>query len=78
MDPRARPTGGRAEVVPLRRRGADALDAVDGRRRDAPDPLVLRRRLFERLAEPAPVTIVSGPAGSRKTWLLRSWIAELV
>jgi LuxR family maltose regulon positive regulatory protein len=36
--------------------------------------VVSRPRLFERLAAPARVTVVSAPAGSGKTVLLRSWI----
>ena len=41
-------------------------------------PLVARRGLFERLSTggPAGVTLVSAPAGSGKTVLLRSWIDE--
>src|SRR6516225_4605276 len=38
--------------------------------------IVSRPRLFERLAAPARVTVVSAPAGSGKTVLLRSWIAQ--
>jgi hypothetical protein len=38
--------------------------------------VVSRPRLFERLAAPARVTVVSAPAGSGKTVLLRSWIAQ--
>jgi LuxR family transcriptional regulator, maltose regulon positive regulatory protein len=37
---------------------------------------VSRPRLFERLAAPARVTVVSAPPGSGKTVLLRSWISE--
>ena len=36
---------------------------------------VARPALFERLGGPARVTVVSAPAGSGKTVLLRSWIA---
>ena len=41
--------------------------------------IVSRRELFERLAAAARVTVISAPAGSGKTFLLRSWIgaAEL-
>ncbi|UYM05868.1 LuxR C-terminal-related transcriptional regulator [Solicola gregarius] len=38
--------------------------------------VVLRPVLFERLATSARVTVVSAPAGSGKTVLLRSWIGE--
>jgi LuxR family transcriptional regulator, maltose regulon positive regulatory protein len=38
--------------------------------------IVSRGELVERLAEAARVVIVSAPAGSGKTFLLRSWIAE--
>jgi LuxR family transcriptional regulator, maltose regulon positive regulatory protein len=40
------------------------------------DGLVARPALFARLGGPARVTVVSAPAGSGKTVLLRSWIAE--
>ena len=36
--------------------------------------IVSRRRLFERFAAPARVTVVTAPPGSGKTVLLRSWI----
>src|SRR5262245_62953544 len=38
--------------------------------------VVARPRLFGRLATPARVTVVSGPPGSGKTVLLRSWIGQ--
>ena len=38
--------------------------------------VVARRGLFGRLAEPARVMVVSGPPGSGKTVLLRSWIGQ--
>ena len=38
--------------------------------------IVARDELFERLADAGRVTIVSAPAGSGKTLLLRSWIGE--
>jgi LuxR family transcriptional regulator, maltose regulon positive regulatory protein len=40
------------------------------------DGLVARSALFARLGGPARVTVVSAPAGSGKTVLLRSWLAE--
>jgi LuxR family transcriptional regulator, maltose regulon positive regulatory protein len=46
------------------------------RSRRAAGAIVARRELFERLSGAARVTVVSAPAGSGKTWLLRSWIAE--
>jgi LuxR family transcriptional regulator, maltose regulon positive regulatory protein len=44
--------------------------------RPAGGTIVPRRELFERLAGAGRVTVVSAPAGSGKTSLLRSWIAE--
>jgi len=38
--------------------------------------VVSRSRLFERLAAPARVIVVSAPAGSGKTVLVRSWIGQ--
>src|SRR5215475_1208293 len=38
--------------------------------------IVSRSVLFERLGQAGRVTVVSAPAGSGKTFLLRSWIAE--
>ena len=42
-------------------------------------PPIARRELFERLStgSPAGVTLVSAPAGSGKTVLLRSWVDEV-
>jgi len=40
------------------------------------DGLIARPALVERLGGPARVTVVSAPAGSGKTVLLRSWLAE--
>ena len=48
--------------------------SVAGGSRDA-GGTVARPALFERLGGPARVTVVSAPAGSGKTVLLRSWIA---
>src|SRR5580693_9673953 len=47
--------------------------AGDGR---AAGGMVVRPGLFGRLGGPARVTVVSAPAGSGKTVLLRSWIVE--
>jgi DNA-binding SARP family transcriptional activator/transcriptional regulator with XRE-family HTH domain len=47
--------------------------AVAGR---AAHGVVSRPRLFEQFATPVRVTVVSGPAGSGKTVLLRSWISH--
>jgi LuxR family maltose regulon positive regulatory protein len=38
--------------------------------------IVARRELFDLLADARRVTVVSAPAGSGKTYLLRSWLAE--
>jgi LuxR family maltose regulon positive regulatory protein len=60
---------GEATVVPL-------IRGVDRHRRTGGESLVLRHRLFERLAEGGAVTVVSAPAGSGKTSLLRTWLAD--
>jgi len=39
--------------------------------------IISRPRLFERLASPTRVTVVSAPPGSGKTVLLRSWISQV-
>ena len=44
--------------------------------RDVRGGVVVRRELFERLNRAGRVTEVSGPAGSGKSVLLRSWIDE--
>jgi len=44
--------------------------------RDAGGGVIVRRELFERLNRAGRVTEVSGPAGSGKSVLLRSWIEE--
>jgi LuxR family maltose regulon positive regulatory protein len=59
---------GPATVVPLR--------GVDRHSWTVREPVVLRHRLFQRLAAADAVTVVSAPAGSGKTSLLRSWIAD--
>ena len=57
--------------------GADAAPEAAGPSGSGGDePLVPRRDLFERLARAGRVTIVAAPAGSGKTWLLRSWVAD--
>ena len=68
--------GGGATVVPLVPRTARPVSAVESHRRRADEPLVLRRPLFDRLSGAGPVTTVTAPAGSGKTSLLHSWIAE--
>ena len=69
VPPSGAPVAGSATVVPLIR-GAGRRDRTGG------EPVVLRPRLFQRLADAARVTVVSAPAGSGKTSLLRSWLAE--
>src|ERR1700733_6169340 len=49
--------------------GGDAVPGAGG-------GIISRRALFSRLGQAARVTEVSAPAGSGKTLLLRSWIAE--
>ena len=44
--------------------------------RDVRGGVVVRRELFERLNRAGRVTVVSGPAGSGKSVLLRSWIDD--
>src|SRR5215475_4407645 len=58
-------------------RAAVGSDAVAGRVADpGAGGVVSRPRLFGRLAAAARVTVVSGPPGSGKTVLLRSWIGH--
>src|SRR5215469_281298 len=56
---------------------AAGSDAIAG---DVASPgaggIVSRPRLFQRLGASARVTVVSAPAGSGKTVLLRSWISQ--
>ena len=54
--------------------GADAV--AGGAAGPGAGGVVARPRLFGRLAAPARVIMVSAPAGSGKTVLLRSWISE--
>jgi LuxR family maltose regulon positive regulatory protein len=54
--------------------GSDAV--VGGLGGPGAGRFVSRPRLFERLAAPTRVTVVSAPAGSGKTVLLRSWIGH--
>jgi LuxR family transcriptional regulator, maltose regulon positive regulatory protein len=70
------PIGGGATVVPLIHGARGPVGVTDGRASGATEPTVLRPALFERLAQAHAVTVVSAPAASGKTRLLRSWIAE--
>ena len=57
--------------------GPGETDAVAGRvARLGAGGVVARPGLFGRLGGPARVTVVSAPAGSGKTVLLRSWISQ--
>ena len=58
--------------------GASRSSPADPSRQGNRSPLIARRDLFERLSSGAPagVTLVSAPAGSGKTVLLRSWIDD--
>jgi LuxR family maltose regulon positive regulatory protein len=60
---------GSATVVPL-------IRGAGGHGRTGREPVVLRHRLFHRLAADSAVTLVSAPAGSGKTSLVRSWTAD--
>ena len=66
VEPRS---GDLAKVIPLIR-GADRHGRTDR------EPVVLRHRLFHRLAAAGAVTLISAPAGSGKTSVVRSWIAD--
>jgi LuxR family maltose regulon positive regulatory protein len=69
IDAASDPAAAVATVVPLHR-------GIDRPARTGRERLVLRHRLFQRLAEGGAVTVVSAPAGSGKTSLLRSWIVD--
>ena len=57
--------------------GPGEVDVAAGRIAGVgPGGVVARPGLFGRLGGPARVTVVAAPAGSGKTVLLRSWIAE--
>jgi LuxR family transcriptional regulator, maltose regulon positive regulatory protein len=62
--------GPRIEVTGMYEKSAGDPD------RDVIGGVVVRRELFERLNGAGRVTVVSGPAGSGKSVLLRSWIDE--
>jgi LuxR family maltose regulon positive regulatory protein len=68
------PVHSNATVVPLIQPAAGPIGLLDGRA--AAEPTVLRRALCERLDGAGAVTVVSAPAASGKTCLLRSWIVE--
>ncbi|HEX5923215.1 MAG TPA: hypothetical protein VFY45_05250, partial [Baekduia sp.] len=68
--------GAGATVVPLIHGAREPVGVLDRRPRGATEPTVLRPALFERLAQAHAVTVISAPAASGKTSLLRSWIAE--
>jgi LuxR family transcriptional regulator, maltose regulon positive regulatory protein len=70
------PVDGSATVVPLIRPAGGPVGLLDGQARGAAEPMVLRRALCERLGGAGAVTVVSAPAASGKTCLLRSWIVE--
>ena len=73
---RAAPVDAGATVVPLIHGARGPVGVANLRPRGATAPTVLRPALFERLAEAHAVTVISAPAASGKTSLLRSWIAE--
>jgi LuxR family maltose regulon positive regulatory protein len=70
----------RLETIPVSKPNLRVVSALSGEpelyrsTRDGLD--VARLALFERLAEAGRVTQVSAPAGSGKTFLLRSWLRE--
>src|SRR5215472_7472690 len=69
------PEGGAREMIAAV--GPGEVDVAAGRVAGAgPCGVVARPGLFGRLGGPARVTVVAAPAGSGKTVLLRSWIAQ--
>jgi LuxR family maltose regulon positive regulatory protein len=70
------PLDGGATVVPLIHGARGPARAWDPEPRSETEPTVPRPALFERLAEAHAVTVISAPAASGKTRLLRAWIAE--
>jgi LuxR family maltose regulon positive regulatory protein len=73
---RAAPVDGGATVVPLIHGASAPVGVIDRQPRGLTEPTVLRPAVFERLAQAHAVTVISAPAASGKTCLLRSWIAE--
>jgi LuxR family transcriptional regulator, maltose regulon positive regulatory protein len=73
---RAAPVDGGATVVPLIHGARGPVSAMDRQLPGATESTVLRPALFERLARAHAVTVISGPAASGKSSLLRSWIAD--
>jgi LuxR family transcriptional regulator, maltose regulon positive regulatory protein len=70
VDARTVPLGARMKVTGVSEKPAgDPVGVVRG-------GVVVRRELFERLSRAGRVTGVSGPAGSGKSVLLRSWIDQ--
>jgi LuxR family maltose regulon positive regulatory protein len=69
-DTRTVPLGPRIKVTGMSEKSAGDPD------RDVRGGVVVRRELFERLNRAGRVAEVSGPAGSGKSVLLRSWIDE--
>jgi LuxR family maltose regulon positive regulatory protein len=74
--PDALPLGGGATVTPLIDAARVPVRFLDTLASGAGEPLIPRRALFERLAGEGAITVVSAPAASGKTCLLRSWIAD--
>ena len=68
--------GSRGAMIGTMRSTAGADAVAGGAAGPGAGGVVARPRLFGRLAAPARVIVVSAPAGSGKTVLLRSWISE--